>query len=55
MTTLNSKIERGEFAITAEIVPPLSAGKSRLLEEYGPSAKTGCYRRGACAVPMAVW
>lgn len=33
MTTLNSKIEHGEFAITAEIVPPLSASKSQLLEE----------------------
>jgi methylenetetrahydrofolate reductase (NADPH) len=33
MTTLNRKIANGEFAITAEIVPPLSASKSRLLEE----------------------
>ena len=33
MTTLSSKIKKGEFAITAEIVPPLSASKTRLLEE----------------------
>ena len=33
MTTLSTKIENGEFAITAEIVPPMSASKTRLLEE----------------------
>ena len=31
--SLRSKIENGEFVITAEIVPPLSAGPHRLLEE----------------------
>ncbi len=33
MTTLSTKIEKREFAITAEIVPPLSASKTRLLGE----------------------
>ncbi len=33
MTMLSDKIEQGKFAITAEIVPPLSASKTRLLEE----------------------
>jgi methylenetetrahydrofolate reductase (NADPH) len=33
MTTLSTKIEQGEFAITAEIVPPLSATKTMLLQE----------------------
>ena len=33
MTTLSTKIENGDFAITAEIVPPMSASKTRLLEE----------------------
>ncbi|MBX2885460.1 MAG: methylenetetrahydrofolate reductase [Granulosicoccus sp.] len=33
MTTLRTKIEHGEFAITAEIVPPQSASKTQLLEE----------------------
>ena len=33
MTTLSSKIQQGEFAITAEIVPPLAATKDRLLDE----------------------
>jgi methylenetetrahydrofolate reductase (NADPH) len=33
MTTLSTKIDQGEFAITAEIVPPLSATKTMLLQE----------------------
>lgn len=33
MTTLSKKIEDSEFAITAEIVPPLSSSKTQLLEE----------------------
>ncbi|MFT6309358.1 MAG: methylenetetrahydrofolate reductase (NADPH) [Halioglobus sp.] len=33
MITLSTKIEQGEFAITAEIVPPLSATKTMLLQE----------------------
>lgn len=33
MTTLSKKIENSEFAITAEIVPPLSSSKTQLLEE----------------------
>jgi len=33
MTQLQSKISKREFAITAELVPPASAGKSKLLEE----------------------
>lgn len=33
MTTLSNKIENREFAVTAEIVPPLSANKTQLLEE----------------------
>lgn len=33
MTTLRHKIEQGQFAITAEIVPPLSASKELLLDE----------------------
>lgn len=33
MTVLSTKIEQGKFAITAEIVPPLSATKARLLDE----------------------
>ena len=33
MTALSDKISAGQFAITAEIVPPLAATRSRLLEE----------------------
>ncbi len=33
MTLLSTKIEQGEFAITAEIVPPLAASKAQLLQE----------------------
>jgi methylenetetrahydrofolate reductase (NADPH) len=33
MTTLSTKIELGEFAMTAEIVPPMSADKTQLLKE----------------------
>ena len=33
MSNLKSRIEAGEFVITAEIVPPLSAGPDRLLAE----------------------
>jgi len=33
MTALRTKIQNGEFAMTAEIVPPVSADKSRLLAE----------------------
>ena len=33
MTILSTKIEQREFALTAELVPPLSASKTRLLEE----------------------
>lgn len=33
MTQLSEKISAGKFAITAEIVPPLAATKTRLLEE----------------------
>jgi len=35
-TTLESRIARGEFVITAEIVPPLSASGERLLDEAAP-------------------
>jgi len=33
MTNLSTKIKKREFALTAEIVPPLSASKTQLLEE----------------------
>ena len=33
MTQLSDKIKNGEFAITAEIVPPISATRTQLLEE----------------------
>jgi len=33
MTQLSDKIQKSEFAITAEIVPPISATKTQLLEE----------------------
>lgn len=33
MTQLRTKLNQSEFAITAEIVPPLSASKTQLLEE----------------------
>lgn len=33
MTALSNKIERGEFAITAEIVPPIAASKDALLKD----------------------
>ena len=33
MTQLSDKIQKGDFAITAEIVPPISATKTQLLKE----------------------
>jgi len=33
MTILSTKIEQGDFAMTAEIVPPMSATKTQLLKE----------------------
>ena len=33
MSTLKEKIDRGEFVITAEIVPPLAAAPEKLLAE----------------------
>jgi len=33
MTRLSDKIKNGDFAITAEIVPPIAATKTKLLEE----------------------
>ena len=36
MANLEEKIRGGQFVITAEIVPPLSAASARLLEEAAP-------------------
>ena len=36
MSNLEEKIRGGRFVITAEIVPPLSAGSAKLLEEAAP-------------------
>jgi methylenetetrahydrofolate reductase (NADPH) len=36
MSDLEEKIRRGQFVITAEIVPPLSASNAKLLEEAAP-------------------
>ncbi len=37
MSNLKNKIRAGEFVITAEIVPPLSAASAKLLHEASSS------------------
>ena len=41
MSNLKNKIKAGQFVITAEIVPPLSAAGTKLLHEAGQLADDG--------------